>query len=143
MDEEAGLPVSAAQVRMSERTSETGRVAGLRAGIEGAAGLIVLDRPDALNALTLAMREAVGLCLTRWARDPQVYAVVNCYTWENDKNGKGISFGVSLVQVVKKAEGDEVLGGGGGPDADKFFDTIPDDGDSAPAGSDGAASLFG
>jgi enoyl-CoA hydratase len=76
VDEEAGLPVSAAQVRMSERTSETGRVAGLRAGIEGAAGLIVLDRPDALNALTLAMREAVGLCLTRWARDPQVYAVV-------------------------------------------------------------------
>ena len=73
----------------------------------------------------------------------QVYAVVNCYTWENDKNGKGISFGVSLVQVVKKAEGDEVLGGGGGPDADKFFDTIPDDGDSTPAGSDGAASLFG
>lgn len=74
----------------------------------------------------------------------QIYAVVNCYTWENDKNGKGISFGVSLVQVVKKAEGDAVLGGGGGPDADKYFDAIPDDGESAPANDgQGAAGLFG
>lgn len=76
----------------------------------------------------------------------QVYAVVNAFTWTNDEGGKGISFGISHVQVVKKAEGDEVLGGGGGgPDPDKFFEKIEDEGD-APAetkGGAGAAGLFG
>lgn len=75
----------------------------------------------------------------------QVYAVVNAYTWENEKNGKGISFGVSLVQVAKKAVGDEVLGGGGGPDPDKWLESLPDDGD-APAetkSGEGAGGLFG
>lgn len=75
----------------------------------------------------------------------QGFAVVNAYTWENDKNGKGISFGVSLVQVVKLAEGADVLGGGGGPDPDKWLETIADEGD-APASvksGDGAAGLFG
>jgi hypothetical protein len=75
----------------------------------------------------------------------QVYAVVNAYTWENEKNGKGISFGVSLVQVAKLATGDEVLGGGGGPDPDKWLETIEDEGD-APASTKsgaGAAGLFG
>lgn len=74
-----------------------------------------------------------------------VFAVVNAYTWENEKNGKGISFGVSLVQVVKLAQGDEVLGGGGGPDPDKWLETIDDEGD-APAATKsgaGAAGLFG
>lgn len=75
----------------------------------------------------------------------QVYAVVNAYTWENATNGKGISFGVSLVQVVKLAEGADVLGGGGGADPDKYFEAIADEGD-APAetkGGAGAAGLFG
>lgn len=76
----------------------------------------------------------------------QVFAVVNAYTWENKENGKGVSFGVSLVQVVKKAEGDEVLGGGGGgPDPDKWLDKIDDEGE-APAstkGGAGAGGLFG
>lgn len=74
-----------------------------------------------------------------------VYAVVNAFTWENDKNGKGISFGISLLQVARLAEGAEVLGGGGGPDPDKFFDKIDDEGD-APAetkGGAGAGGLFG
>ncbi|CDZ55046.1 ssDNA-binding protein [Neorhizobium galegae] len=75
----------------------------------------------------------------------QVYAVVNAYTWENEKNGKGISYGVSLVQVAKVAQGEEILGGGGGPDPDKFFEVIDDEGD-APASTksgEGAAGLFG
>lgn len=75
----------------------------------------------------------------------QVYAVVNCYTWENPQNGKGISFGVSMVQVVKAAEGAEVLGGAGGPDPDQFFETIVDEGaapESTKKGA-GAAGLFG
>lgn len=75
----------------------------------------------------------------------KVYAVVNAYTWENSQNGRGISFGVSLVQVAKKAEGSEVLGGSGGPDPDKFFETLEDAGE-APAETKsgaGAGGLFG
>ena len=76
----------------------------------------------------------------------EVYAVVNAFTWENKENGKGISFGVSIIQLVKKAEGDEVLGGGGGgPDPDKFLEKLADEGD-APAETKsgaGASGLFG
>jgi hypothetical protein len=75
----------------------------------------------------------------------QVFAVVNAYTWDNATNGKGISFGISMVQVVKLAEGAEVLGGSGGPDPDQFFETIADEGE-APASTksgQGAAGLFG
>ncbi|MFK3857786.1 ssDNA-binding protein [Agrobacterium pusense] len=74
----------------------------------------------------------------------QVYAVVNAYTWENEKNGKGISFGISLVQVVKVAQGEEVLGGGGGPDPDKWLEVIDDEGDAPDStkGGAGAAGLF-
>ncbi len=73
------------------------------------------------------------------------FAVVNAFTWENKENGKGISFGISMVQITKKAEGDEVLGGGGGPDPDKWLDKIEDEGE-APASTKsgaGAGGLFG
>lgn len=76
----------------------------------------------------------------------KVYAVVNAFTWENKENGlKGITFGISIVQLVKKAEGDEVLGGGGGPDPDKFLEKIADEGDAPQEtkGGAGAAGLFG
>lgn len=75
----------------------------------------------------------------------QVYAVVNAFTWDNPRNGKGITFGISLVQVVKKATGDEVLGGSGGPDEKQFFEKIEDTGDAPAATKDGsgAAGLFG
>lgn len=75
----------------------------------------------------------------------QVYAVVNAFTWDNTEQGKGITFGISLVQVVKLAEGAEVLGGGGGADPDKFFEKIADEGaapDSTRSGA-GAGGLFG
>lgn len=72
----------------------------------------------------------------------RVVAVVNCYAWDNPKNGKGISFGVSLVQVVKKAEGDEVLGGGGGPDPEKWLEKLGDEGE-APASTKGGAGAGG
>jgi enoyl-CoA hydratase len=48
----------------------------LAAAIEGAAGVITLNRPGALNALTADMRAAIGTAFAAWARDPQVYAAV-------------------------------------------------------------------
>jgi enoyl-CoA hydratase len=49
---------------------------GMSAVIEGAAGVIALNRPRALNALTAAMRSSIGVAFAAWARDPQVYAAV-------------------------------------------------------------------
>lgn len=75
----------------------------------------------------------------------KVFAVVNAFTWENAEQGKGITFGISMMQVVKVAEGDEVLGGGGGGNPDDHFEAIPDEGD-APASvknGAGASGLFG
>ena len=46
------------------------------AGVEGAAGVIALNRPSALNALTAAMRATIAESFAAWARDPQVYAAV-------------------------------------------------------------------
>jgi len=69
------------------------------------------------------------------------YPVLNAYTWENEKNGKGISFGISMIQVVK--DGDR-LGGTGGPDPTSHYETIADEG-AAPAATKtgaGAAGLF-
>jgi enoyl-CoA hydratase len=43
------------------------------ARIEGAAGLVTLDRPRALNALTTAMRAEIAAAFAAWARDPQIY----------------------------------------------------------------------
>lgn len=72
-------------------------------------------------------------------------AVVNAFTWENKENGKGISFGISMIQVTKVAQGEEVLGGGGGPDPEKHFEKIADEGDAPEAtkGGTGAGGLFG
>jgi len=70
-----------------------------------------------------------------------VFAVVNPFTWDNPKNGKGITFGISLVQIIKPAVGDEILGGGGGgPDPDKWLEKLDAD---APAPKGDAANLFG
>ena len=44
--------------------------------IEGAAGVVTLNRPRALNALTTAMRAEIAAAFAAWARDPQVYAAV-------------------------------------------------------------------
>lgn len=48
----------------------------LVATVEGAAGVIALDRPRALNALTAAMRAKIAAAFAAWGRDPQVYAAV-------------------------------------------------------------------
>jgi hypothetical protein len=75
----------------------------------------------------------------------QGYAIVNAFTWENDAKGKGVSFGVSMIQVSKVAQGDEVLGGsGGGGNPDDHFEKIADAGDAPDStkSGDGAAGLF-
>lgn len=69
-----------------------------------------------------------------------VFAVVNAFTWENKENGKGITFGVSMLQ---KAKDGESLGGGGA-DPSEHFESIADEGD-APAETKagaGAGGLF-
>ena len=42
----------------------------------GASGVITLNRPDALNALTLSMVREMTPVLNDWARDPSVKHVV-------------------------------------------------------------------
>lgn len=72
------------------------------------------------------------------------FPVVNAFTWENKEKGKGISFGVSLVQVTQKAEGADVLGGGGAS-PESYFEKIEDDGPAPEATKTGAGAggLFG
>jgi enoyl-CoA hydratase len=48
----------------------------LVAAIEGAAGVVTLDRPRALNALTSSMRARIAEAFAAWARSPQVYAAL-------------------------------------------------------------------
>jgi enoyl-CoA hydratase len=43
---------------------------------ERAAGVIALSRPRANNALTAEMRAGIAAALGRWARDPDIYAVL-------------------------------------------------------------------
>lgn len=50
------------------------------------------------------------------------YAVVHCFTWENVKNGIGVTFGIDSVQISHDGE----RFGGGGVDPDKYFETLPD-----------------
>ncbi len=71
-----------------------------------------------------------------------VYAVINAFTWENKEKGKGISFGVSMIQFAKDGER---LGGSGGGDPEDHFEKIEDEGE-APAATKtgkGAGGLFG
>lgn len=69
-----------------------------------------------------------------------VYAVVNAFTWENKENGKGVTFGVSLIQ---KAKDGERLGGGGAPNPEAFFESVAsDDAPEETKGGKGAGGLF-
>lgn len=58
------------------REPASGPGAEMTAAIDGAAGVIALNRPGALNALTSVMRTSIGRAFAAWARDPQVYAAV-------------------------------------------------------------------
>ena len=94
-----------------------------------------MQRPKLVNKKLLPITEADELYSGCY-----VYAVVQAYTWEHPSNGRGISIGLSMLQVAK--DGERLGGGGANPDA--FFEKIDDEGDNPkPAGSDGAAALFG
>jgi enoyl-CoA hydratase len=48
----------------------------LEIGIEGRLGVIALNRPEAINALSLAMIEGISTQLTAWRNDPAIRAVL-------------------------------------------------------------------
>lgn len=71
------------------------------------------------------------------------YAVIQAYSWDHPKNGKGVTFGISGIQKVKSGD---ALGGSGGGNAEQFFKPEAVGGESAPdetKGGAGAAGLFG
>ena len=49
---------------------------GVRVAVDGSVATITLDRPDALNALTISLKEALLLAIRRADRDPAVRAIV-------------------------------------------------------------------
>lgn len=48
----------------------------VRIAVDGAMGVITLDRPRAINALTVEMLQAIGAALTEWRDDDRVGAVL-------------------------------------------------------------------
>lgn len=70
------------------------------------------------------------------------FPVVNAYTWDNPKNGKGATFGFSMF--MKSRDG-ESLGGGAPSNPDGYFEAIKDEGAAPDATKDGAGAggLFG
>lgn len=60
----------------NQETSASPAQVGVDARIVGASGVIALDRPRALNALSIAMKSAMSQAYPRFARDPQVYVAV-------------------------------------------------------------------
>jgi enoyl-CoA hydratase len=68
-------------------------------GIEGAAGVVMLNRPAALNALTTPMRAAIAGAFSRWGRDPQVYAAVIAAS-----PGRAFCAGGDVRETTRKAK---------------------------------------
>lgn len=70
------------------------------------------------------------------------FAVLHAYTWDNVKNGKGVSFGIDYLQKTKPGES---LGGSGGVDIDEYYEKVADEGDAPEATKTGAGAggLFG
>ena len=69
------------------------------------------------------------------------WAVINAFAWENDKGGKGVSFGFAAIQKLRDGE---PLGGSGGIKTEDWFEQIPDAGPApAATASRGAAGMFG
>lgn len=65
-------------------------------------------------------------------------AVVNAFTSDHETGGQRVSLGINMFQ--KMAEGDLLGGGGGNFDAEKYYETIPDDGPAPDATKTGAGA---
>lgn len=81
------------------------------------------------------------------AKDPSsiysgcyVHLVTNLFAWEHPKNGKGLSFGLNMVQFAK--DGEKL--GSGPADPDSFFEGVPgrSAATTAAASGVGAGALF-
>jgi enoyl-CoA hydratase/carnithine racemase len=67
--------------------------------VEGPTGLVVLDRPEKLNAFTFRMVEEIRSVVDEAAADPNVIAVVIT------GNGRGFSAGLDTGDLAKSASG--------------------------------------
>lgn len=96
------------------------------------------DRPPAVRWKDPNMQETeTNVYSGCWGK-----AVLNCYAWHNDMSGDGVSFGLAMFQKLREGER---LGGAGPIDAEKYMETVADEG-SAPESTTsgaGAAGLFG
>ena len=79
---------------------------------EGSAGILSLNRPQALHALTLEMVQAMTAALLTWRDDPEVKAVMLDHA-----EGRGFCAGGDVAQVRKSA-----LSDGGAAGRTFFFD---------------------
>lgn len=71
------------------------------------------------------------------------YAAINAFTWDHTQNGKGVTCGIAAFQKIKSGDS---LGGAGGVDTGKFFQSETVEGEAAPEETKdgaGAAGLFG
>ena len=93
------------------------------------------ERVKVFDANVLPILDADGCPSGSWG-----IPVLNAFAWHNAQNGDGVSFGISMFQVTKVAEGDDVLGGGGSANPDAFFETVATSSDGNASG--GAAGLF-
>ena len=69
-------------------------------------------------------------------------AVINAFSWHDDRNGDGVSFG---IQMFQKLQDGERIGGSGGVDPEKWLEAVADEGpapESTKTGT-GAGGLFG
>ncbi len=74
----------------------------IRVAIEGAMALVTLDRPRALNALTIKMREDLVTSFKRFSRDPQIYCAV-----VQSEHPKAFSAGSDVREVLAIAREDK------------------------------------
>src|SRR5208283_1253652 len=66
-------------------------------------------------------------------------AVLNVFAWHADQQGDGVSFGISMFQKLR--EGERL---GGGPiEAEKWMESVPDEGPMPETAGAGAGGLFG
>ena len=82
---EAEQPVEDATPRGASQEQLAGGEAAasdILIGTDRAAGLVTLNRPAVLNALTLAMRADIARAFPTWGRNPEIYAVVIASTSE-------------------------------------------------------------